>query len=69
VGAVGEPFARGVRESIDRSAQPAVAEAVDIRIAQLGLRSELLGAVATAAQAARLTVGFSAARTAASRSG
>ena len=52
LGAVGEPFARGVRESIDRSAQPAVAEAVEIRTAQLGLRSELLGAVATAAQAA-----------------
>jgi predicted NBD/HSP70 family sugar kinase/biotin operon repressor len=57
LGAVGEPFARGVRESIDRSAQPAVAEAVDIRTAQLGLRSELLGAVATAAQAARLSIG------------
>jgi predicted NBD/HSP70 family sugar kinase len=54
LGAAGEPFARGVRESIDRSAQPAVAEAVDIRTAQLGLRSELLGAVATAAAAARL---------------
>ena len=50
LGAVGEPFARGVRESIDRSAQPAVAEAVEIRTAQLGLRSELLGAVATAAR-------------------
>lgn len=53
LGAVGEPFARGVRESIDRSAQPAVADAVDIRTAELGLRSELLGAVATAARAAR----------------
>jgi predicted NBD/HSP70 family sugar kinase len=53
LGAIGGPFARGVRESIDRSAQPAVAEAVDIRPAQLGLRSELLGAVATAAAAAR----------------
>jgi predicted NBD/HSP70 family sugar kinase/biotin operon repressor len=55
LGAVGEPFARGVRESIDRSAQPAVAEAVDIRTAELGLRSELLGAVATATRAARLS--------------
>ncbi len=55
LGAVGQPFARGVRESIDRSAQPAVAEAVEIRTAELGLRSELLGAVATAARAARIT--------------
>jgi predicted NBD/HSP70 family sugar kinase/biotin operon repressor len=53
LGAVGGPFARGVRESIDRRAQPAVAEAVDIRTAELGHRSELLGAVATATQGAR----------------
>jgi predicted NBD/HSP70 family sugar kinase len=53
LGTAGEPFAGGVRESIDRSAQPAVAEAVEIRTAELGLRSELLGAVATAADAAR----------------
>lgn len=51
LGATGEPLAAGVREAIDRRAQPAVAQAVAIRTAELGLRSELLGAVATAIQA------------------
>lgn len=41
----------GVRESISRFTQPATARAVDVRPAQLGLRSELLGAVAVAVAA------------------
>lgn len=47
-----QPPVDGVRESISRFTQPATAQAVDIRPAQLGLRSELLGAVAVAAQEA-----------------
>jgi hypothetical protein len=39
----------GVRESIDRYAQPATAEAVQVLAAGLGARSELMGAVALAA--------------------
>jgi phosphoribosylcarboxyaminoimidazole (NCAIR) mutase len=39
----------GVRESIDRYAQPAAAEAVQVLAAGLGTRSELMGAVALAA--------------------
>jgi predicted NBD/HSP70 family sugar kinase len=53
LGATGEAFVAGVREAIDRRAQPAVAQAVSIRAAGLGLRSELLGAVATAVAATR----------------
>ena len=53
LGATGGPFVAGVREAIDRRAQPAVAEAVTIRAAALGLRSELLGAVAVAVAATR----------------
>jgi predicted NBD/HSP70 family sugar kinase len=44
----GEPLLAGVRESIDRYAQPAAAQAVRIRAAELGLRAELAGAIATA---------------------
>ena len=44
----GEPLLVGIRESIDRYAQPAVAGAVRTHIAKLGLRAELMGAVATA---------------------
>ncbi len=57
LGTAGEPLARGVREAIDRRAQPAIAQAVDIRTAELGLRSELVGAVSVAAQAASERVG------------
>lgn len=44
----GEPLLAGIRESIDRYAQPAAAQAVRIHLAELGLRAELMGAVATA---------------------
>ncbi len=44
----GEPLLAGIRESIDRYAQPAAAQAVPIHLAELGLRAELMGAVATA---------------------
>ena len=42
------PLVAGVRESIVRYAQPSTADAVQIRSASLGLRSEVLGAVAVA---------------------
>ncbi len=45
---VGSPLADGVRESIRRYAQPASAQAVEVRTAELGRRSELLGAVSVA---------------------
>lgn len=48
--AAGEPLAEGVRESVNRYAQPAVAKAVAITVSTLQQRSELLGAVATAIQ-------------------
>jgi predicted NBD/HSP70 family sugar kinase len=50
LGTAGAPLVLGVRESIDRYAQPAAAQDVGVRCAQLGLRSELMGAVATAIQ-------------------
>jgi predicted NBD/HSP70 family sugar kinase len=49
IGTAGPPLVAGVRESIDRYAQPAAAEAVQVLAARLGARSELLGAVALAA--------------------
>lgn len=48
LGLLGEPMVAGVRESLDRYAQPATAAAVDVRAAALGLRAELLGSVAVA---------------------
>ncbi|MFE2566725.1 ROK family protein [Streptomyces mirabilis] len=50
LGAAGEPLAEGVRESINRYAQPVSAKAVTITAGTLQQRSELLGAVATAIQ-------------------
>lgn len=50
LGAAGAPLADGVRESVNRYAQPASAEAVTITASTLQQRSELLGAVATAIQ-------------------
>ncbi len=44
----GEPLLAGIRESIDRYAQPAAGQALRIRTAELGLRAELAGAIATA---------------------
>jgi predicted NBD/HSP70 family sugar kinase len=49
IGTAGPPLVAGVRESIDRYAQPAAAEAVQVLVAGLGARSELMGAVALAA--------------------
>jgi predicted NBD/HSP70 family sugar kinase len=48
LGTAGDPLLAGIRESIDRFAQPAAAHAVRIRAAELELRAELLGAIATA---------------------
>ena len=49
IGTAGPPLVAGVRESIDRYAQPAAAEAGLVLVAGLGARSELMGAVALAA--------------------
>ena len=56
LGTAGEPLAEGVRESINRYAHPITAAAVEVKIASLGLRSELLGAVGLAGQHAMLDV-------------
>jgi predicted NBD/HSP70 family sugar kinase len=53
LGAAGEPFAAGVRESVDRYAQPAGAQAVDVLSGRLGSRAELLGTIAVAVPARR----------------
>jgi predicted NBD/HSP70 family sugar kinase len=52
LGAAGEPFAAGVRESVGRFAQPAISAAVDVRPAELGLRAELMGTIARGMQLA-----------------
>jgi hypothetical protein len=49
LGAAGTPFIGGIRESIDRHAQPATAHAAQVRGAQLDARAELVGTIATAA--------------------
>lgn len=48
LGAAGPALVAGVRESVDRYSQPATSAAVKIHTAQLGTRSEVMGAVATA---------------------
>ena len=48
LGAAGEPLVAGVRESVDRYAQPASAHVVTVMASKLQQRAELLGAVATA---------------------
>ncbi|HEY3091360.1 MAG TPA: ROK family transcriptional regulator [Jatrophihabitantaceae bacterium] len=48
----GPPFITGVRDSIDRYAQPATSEAVAVLAAEHGRRAEILGALALAAQLA-----------------
>ena len=48
LGAAGRPFVVGVRESIDRYAQPASAKAAQVVAGQLGARAELLGTISTA---------------------
>ncbi len=54
LGTAGEPLAEGVRESINRYSQSLTAAAVEIKVAALGLRSELVGAVSLAGQHAML---------------
>ncbi|MEE4540390.1 ROK family protein [Streptomyces sp. V4-01] len=49
LGTAGAPLVAGVRESIDRYAQPASAQAVSVRSGRLGRQAELFGALATAA--------------------
>jgi predicted NBD/HSP70 family sugar kinase len=44
--AAGEPLFDAIRQTIDRRALPAAADAVDIRTALLGDRAEVLGAFA-----------------------
>ena len=51
LGAAGELFAAGVRESVARYAQPASAQAVEVIIGGLGAEAEVRGAVATALSA------------------
>jgi len=48
LGASGRPFLEGFRDSLDRYAQPATAASVDVVIAHLGLRAEVMGAVGIA---------------------
>lgn len=43
-----EPLLAGIRESIDRYAEPLAARAVELRVGALGARAELLGALALA---------------------
>jgi predicted NBD/HSP70 family sugar kinase len=45
--AAGAPLLDGIRESVDRYAQPAIADAVEITAGALGERAEVLGALAT----------------------
>ena len=52
LGTAGQPRVDGVRESINRYAHAGAAESLEIKTTQLGLRSELLGAVAVACQEA-----------------
>jgi predicted NBD/HSP70 family sugar kinase len=56
LGTAGAPLLLGVRDSIERYAQPAAAHGVNVRSADLGLRSELMGAIATAIQHANKLV-------------
>jgi predicted NBD/HSP70 family sugar kinase len=47
----GSAFTTGIREAVDRYAQPAIAEAVAIRTTVLGDRADVLGGIALAIQA------------------
>lgn len=53
LGTAGAPFAAGVRESVDRYAQPASAAAAEVITGRFGSRAELLGTIATATDHAR----------------
>lgn len=52
LGTAGQPLVDGVREPINRYAHAGAAESLEIKTTRLGLRSELLGAVAVACQEA-----------------
>jgi len=53
LGEVGEPFVGGVRESVDRIAQPATAASVRVIPSQLGRHAEIMGAIAMAVEIGR----------------
>lgn len=53
LGTVGDAAVRGVREAIERFTLPMLRAGLDIRASDLGLRSELLGAVAVACREAQ----------------
>ncbi|GAA2787892.1 ROK family transcriptional regulator [Kitasatospora paracochleata] len=53
LGLAGAPLVAGVRESVDRYAQPVSVGAVDVRASALGLKAELYGAITAAAEQAR----------------
>ncbi len=48
VGTAGAPLLEGIRESVDRYAQPGTAEAVQVTAGELGERAEVLGALTLA---------------------
>ena len=52
LGAAGAPLLEGIRESVDRYAQPGTAEAVIVLPGELGERAEVLGALALALRGA-----------------
>jgi predicted NBD/HSP70 family sugar kinase/biotin operon repressor len=52
LGAAGAPLLEGIRESVDRYAQPGTADAVIVLPGELGERAEVLGALALALQGA-----------------
>jgi predicted NBD/HSP70 family sugar kinase/biotin operon repressor len=54
LGAAGEPFAAGIRESVARYAQPASARAAEVITGRLGAEAEVRGAIATAVAANQL---------------
>jgi predicted NBD/HSP70 family sugar kinase len=54
LGAAGEPFAAGIRESVARYAQPAGAQAAEVITGRLGPEAEVRGAIAAAVSATRL---------------
>ena len=56
LGTGGAPVLQGIRESIDKYTLPAVSQALSVRSAQLGRRSELMGAVARAIEQAHTLV-------------
>jgi predicted NBD/HSP70 family sugar kinase len=56
LGAAGDPLLEGIRESVDRYAQPGTADAVTVVPAELGERAEVLGALALALQGAATPV-------------